>query len=800
MKALYPLFLKILAGYIPLIILLGVVADRVWKEHRIIRELENGEHLLRGKRILVYRAFEKLLDLSFSDGFFYQINAEQYKAYQAKTAEAIAALEKLRACSTDTLQVARIDTICFLLIEKQRQIPLMMGLQSDFVRLDSLMEARIHTIASRTEKQPENMEQSSKKPGFFARLFRKKDKQSEYAKRKNLEKGQQQMPVGKVPSMLHSLRREFHVQNAEHRHLLELHADSLHVKNIKLNAKFSQLLHYLEQTALQIEKDAKKMAEVREKSFRHISCLFVAAVLLSTVFYCFIVRDIRRRQAVRLRLEDLNRKNEMLLKARKNMMLAVSHDLRTPLAAINGYAELIPGERHKEKRIRYSETIRQSAGRMLDLLNSLLKFYRLDAGKEQPDNKPFRLKTLLEALENDFTLLAGKKRIAFTSGYSGDDVVVTGDREKILQTIDNLLSNAIKFTEAGEVGLYLHYFDNLLTIKVRDTGTGMTDSQIQQIFQPFERLDNAETQEGFGLGLAITLATVELLGGKIYVESEKGKGSLFTVHLPLFVTDEENPLPKADIPCAFLAGLRILVIDDDPVLLALTTDMLSRGRISCKGCRNVRDLMELLRYHSYDLLITDIKMPEMTGYQLLELLSHSNVGISKTIPVLAATACADRNPEDFTKAGFAGCLYKPFSQSELLSAIQDCINWEQISRIPGQADFSALLSGERNKMEMLGLFIRETGENMIALEKSINSADLKAISSITHHLQPLWELIREDSTLRHLQYLLDISSGGMSKEIERAVQDVMEQGNSILRQARIKTEQMKDEQDTDHRG
>ncbi|WP_277638440.1 hybrid sensor histidine kinase/response regulator [Bacteroides graminisolvens] len=754
--------------------------------------MENEEHLLRKKRILVYRSFEKLLDLSFSDSFFYQIGDEQYKIYQAKTAKAIASLEKLRACSTDTQQAMRIDTICLLLIEKQLQIPLMISLQSDFVRLDSLMEDRIHTIANQTEQLPRNMEKPSKKQGFFARIFRKENKKNEYAKQIKSKK-EEQISAGKVPSMLRSLHREFHAQSTEHRHLIELHADSLDARNMRLNTKFSQLLHHLEQTALQLEKDAKNMARVRDKSFCYISCLSMVTVLLSAVFFCIVVRDIRRRQAIQLQMEKLNRKNEMLLKARKDMMLAVSHDLRTPLTAISGYAELIPSERQKDKRTRYSQIIRQSAGSMIELLNSLLRFYRLDAGKEHIDNHPFRLKNLAETLITTFALLAEKKKIAFSSEYTGDDVMVTGDPEKILQIIDNLLSNAIKFTQAGEVNMHLHYSDNLLIIKVRDTGTGMSDSQIQQIFQPFERLGNAGIQEGFGLGLAITLAMVELLSGKIRVESKEGKGSLFTVHLPLFTTEEQNLLLKADKSRPLPGNLRILIIDDDPILLAMTTDMLSHNKISCKGCRNVHDLMEVLREHTYDLLITDIKMPEMNGYQLLELLRCSNIGISRTIPVLAMTAYVDRNTEDFTEAGFAGCLLKPFSQAELLSVVQKSIERKQAGRIPRQADFSALFSYERNNKEMLSLFIRETGEKMVTLEKSINSSDIKTISSITHYLLPLWKLILEDNALKHLQQLLDISSGEMNKEIEQVTQDVIEQGYSIVRQAQIKMKEIENE-------
>lgn len=256
---LYPLFLKILAGYIPLIILLGIVADRGWKEYSNIKEVENDEHQLREKRILIYRAFGKLLDLSFSDSFFFRARDEQFQVYQAKNTEAIVGLDKLRSCLRDTLQAARIDTVCLLLMEKQQQISIIIGLQSYFTRVDSLMEVRIPAIVSGPELSPEDTNKPEKKPGFFAKLFRKKDRKSKYAKRKNDEKNEQyrQSSAGKVSSMLRSLHRDFHAQSKEYGYLMELQADNLHAKNMELNVKFSQLLYDLEQTATQAERGTK---------------------------------------------------------------------------------------------------------------------------------------------------------------------------------------------------------------------------------------------------------------------------------------------------------------------------------------------------------------------------------------------------------------------------------------------------------------------------------------------------------------------------------------------------------------
>ena len=220
-----------------------------------------------------------------------------------------------------------------------------------------------------------------------------------------------------------------------------------------------------------MEREHKKIMEQRECSLRLISLTAVLAVLLVIVFYLFIHRDITQKYTYRRRLEASDREKDELLAARKNMLLTVSHDLRAPLAASDGYAELLPDERRKENRLRYVEAILQSSGRMLSLLNTLLDYYRLDTGKEHPDSRPFRLQNLTDALAAEYAPLAAKKRLELTTRYDGEDVVVAGDRTRILQIAGNLLSNAVKFTRTGYIRLLLVYRSWELLLRVEDTGS-----------------------------------------------------------------------------------------------------------------------------------------------------------------------------------------------------------------------------------------------------------------------------------------------------------------------------------------
>ncbi|KWW26689.1 MAG: His Kinase A (phosphoacceptor) domain, partial [bacterium F083] len=394
------------------------------------------------------------------------------------------------------------------------------------------------------------------------------------------------------------------------------------------------------------------------------------------IFYWLFHRDANERHRNKMLLEQSYQHNEELLTLRRNMMLTVSHDLRSPLTSIMGYADLIAETTKDEKCKQYEEAIKQSSDRMLTLLNTLLSYYRLDTGKEEVEMVPFRVKNVLNSLLVEYEPIAEMKNVEIESTFTGDDTVVMGDRKRILQIAGNILSNAIKFTKKGSVNISVDYRDNTLTIKVQDSGTGMNEEQVKRIFAPFSRLDNADTQEGFGLGLSIAKALVELLEGQIDVESHVGFGSKFTVTIPVVEGDDEIQQLAEENTVTLPEGLRIAIVDDDVTVLRMTVEMLSKKNVQAVGCPTVNDLFDRMRQSDYDLIITDIKLGGMSGFDLLELLRDANIGNSKSVPLLAMTGRTERKAEDFINAGFSGCLLKPFSYAELTQAIANSINEE----------------------------------------------------------------------------------------------------------------------------
>ena len=480
-------------------------------------------------------------------------------------------------------------------------------------------------------------------------------------------------------------------------------------------------------------------------------------------------------------MQESNNANEKLIKLRRNLIQNVTHELRTPLAAISGNAELLLNDTETVSRMRHAQTIHDAAGRMAGMINNLLVYFRLDSGKETPVVKPFKLYSIADTLKTEFGPLAANKHLAFTVENHVDEIT-SGDKNRILSIGGNLLSNAIKFTKNGTITLSTDYKDGTFTLSVSDTGTGMTKEQQQRIFIPFERLGNAVTEDGFGLGLAIVADTVKLLKGSIDVESEPGKGSRFTVSLPLPKAEETIATEKTNLKHSMLSGCSVLAIDNNGTLLDMLHDMYRHCGVKCDTCRSVDELTDRMRAKDYDLLITDLKMPEVNGYEVLELLRTSEIGNSQTIPVVAATAAGYVEEEELKGKGFAAVLYKPYSINELLVVTERCIKRNKTSRI----DLSSLLAfGEKRRT--LEKLVTTTQSDMEEVRKAAEAKDMKALDNWVHHLRSSWMLIKAEQPLKVLYDTIHTESIS-DEELSAAVGVVLAQGKLIVDLARKEAE------------
>lgn len=632
---------------------------------------------------------------------------------------------------------------------------------------------------------PDKPEKTGKRLSGFFGIFKKKEEKSVYAYQK--EKTKQPSASQQITRELYSLQKEMSIQYTDYWNKLTTYSDSLQWRNTELNSQINTLIGEFEQVVIkQAEKEIEEITTSREQSFRIILFIAAIAILLIVIFYLFIHQDIRKRQEYRLKLEASDCRNRELLAARRNLILTVSHDLRVPLGTISEYAELLQDEKSPEQSKGYAMNILHASRHVIGLANNLLYYYRLEAEKEQPEKEIFHLGRTIEDAAHSFLSVAEKKGLDLVIKVIDSDILVEGDCGRLVQILNNLISNAVKFTSAGYIQVGAQYRVGKLSFFIRDTGIGIDKESQEQIFTAFERGKAPNAEEGFGLGLAITYKLVTLLEGTIHVQSTPGHGSTFEVCLPMRETNGKTDTIKTPLEGGELSGMRVLVIDDDRIQLEVIQKMYARHGVECDCCLNVSELIAALRRNRYDLMLTDMRMLEMDGYGVLALLRGSNFGQTRTLPVLAVTAQADKKPEYFRKAGFADCLYKPFSQKELVS----------VTSYIDRTNFAAIMEGEDNTRELLDMFIEDTEKELSEMQDALETANYMQLRHIIHKAAPLWGMIRINVPLNELEEMASLSSEKWCKELDARIKRLMK----AVEQAVKKAKELKFEPDENHIG
>lgn len=542
--------------------------------------------------------------------------------------------------------------------------------------------------------------------------------------------------------------------------------------NANINARLLNLIATLDsQVRKEFRNKERNLDEMRQTSMNLISIIIVTTCLLLVLAYVLIQRDVRQRIEIQKRLEESLKQNRMLLSMREKVLLTVSHDIRGPLNTITGSAELAQNTRDRKKRNCYITNILDTSRHILKLVNNLLDLSRLNQSKETPNLVPFHLEELLQRIVSLYSQETNKKGLLFRYSFDNLPTAVLNDPDRIEQVLDNLISNAIKFTPDGTVCLQASYHQGILLLRVQDTGIGMNQLTIRRVFNPFEKAAPHISAEGFGLGLSIVKGIVNLLGGKISVSSTEGIGSCFEVSIPMSETNLNKEIPSPVRTFSGILPKRVIAIDDDPLQLAVMKEMLERNGVDCITCSTAKDVVKAMREKDYDLLLSDIQMIGTSGFELLDLLRNSTVGNSRTIPVVAMTARGDRGNEVFLKAGFAACIYKPFSSSELISLLSTITTSLPVER--KRIDFSAMLSEVSDKKRQLDSFISQSEMDKRELDTALKLKDRKKLLEITHRMQPMWELLQMKELLSAYRVLLRDSTTN-DDAIQKYTQQIIE--------------------------
>lgn len=726
-------------------------------------------------------------------------------------------LDTLRNQLTDTVQQARIDTVNMLLRDKERNMLAVLDAMSttptDIIyrkQLDSLLHEHDSLITEshvrRRVVTHHNTYTIHHEPkSFFRRLADVfSPGKADSTEVSNVVEevftdtiDQVFSPIDTIASMLSGIQDKVFQTRQDELRTLSYRINRLKIAGSHLSRRVNQLLESIEQD----EQEALAARMYHEQSIRRDAALAmagisVAAIILVLVFFTIIWRDLTRSNHYRNELEKARDYAENLLRAREKLMLTITHDIKAPAGSIIGYTDLLERLITDKRQTFYLNSMKNSAQHLLALVTSLLDYHRLEAGKMDLNPVAFRPYRLMEDIYNSFLPLAEKKGI--TLSYVPDlqqDLTLEGDPFRIRQIVENLLSNALKFTNEGSITLKVSYSGVRLTFSVEDTGCGMSKAEQEKIFTEFTRLPGAQGQEGFGLGLSITRKLVELQDGEINVESTPGHGSCFSVTIPLPSYVHEKPAEEKEIenPVSFISGIRILIIDDDRIQLGLTRDMLLSLTNTSKDtmpdivcCQHPEEVFERIRKEKYDILFTDIQMPAMDGFNLLEAIRSLSCGQAKNIPVVAITARAIPDDEGFRARGFAAVLRKPFSRKDIINAISLALNKTSIdtseisdsekeSVLPSDNiqpseesitenssrqttfNFSRLTEFSMDDEEaarcILNTFAEETRKNIIKMNEAIDKGDTTEICAIAHKMLPTFIMIEAREAIPALQWL-----------------------------------------------
>lgn len=706
--------------------------------------------------------------------------------------------------AADDQQNLRTDSLLTLIHEKDQNTIQMLRVLSE--ANDSLLSAsEIEEIISEQDSviiqqrvqhrvitKRDSLLTTPNKKGFFKRLAEvfAPSKDSAVLVNTSLEVATDTIlePVASKDSLQQKIRMATEEKRLQRRRTIRRTSTKYQRMNSQLTARMDSLIkQYEEEMTLRARQDAEMQQEVRMRSARTIAGIAIGAVLLSAFFLVLIVRDISRSNRYRRQLEEANKRAEDLLVAREKLMLAITHDFKAPLGSIMGYTELLSRLTEDERQRFYLDNMKSSSEHLLKLVSDLLDFHRLDLNKAEVNRVTFNPSQLFEEIYVSFEPLTVAKGLALQCHVAPElNGRYVSDPLRLRQIVNNLLSNAVKFTQQGEITLTARYDSSKLTIAIADSGKGMAAEDRERIFQEFTRLSGAQGEEGFGLGLSIVKKLVVLLEGTIDVQSKLGEGSCFTVVLPLYPVGESIPesqsspeneaadIDKAATAVPLMKVIRVLLIDDDKIQLSLTAAMLKQHGVDAVCCEQLEELIEQLRTSVFDVLLTDIQMPAINGFDLVKLLRASNIPQAKTIPVIAVTARSEMDKDALCEHGFAGCLHKPFTVKELLMTVNEGqLSADEVhiteDMVNTGINFSALTAYSGDDPEaaysIIQTFVEETKKNVERMRQAFVDKDTDGIVAMAHKLLPLLTLIGASDAIAPLKFLESCRGESFSTEI-----------------------------------
>tara|TARA_B100000949_G_scaffold78455_2_gene69895 strand:- start:2776 stop:5220 length:2445 start_codon:yes stop_codon:yes gene_type:complete len=768
---------KIILSYLvlgTLAVLVGVFLYSEFKNYTAETTENTGEKkfIETGTLInLVYETdgFSRLALLTESD--------DDFEKYMSKTDSLFKKIEEIKSLTTNDFQVKQLDSVKSLLAEKNRNIE-----QLRILRLTNKKDTSLDDIMREVRKLEASVGLNS-----VESLIRNPSKLNSrerriwqnYADYLNSDATRDTSTVKSktVDSMLVAARyivAEAKKENSRIRESLTQKENELIRNDLNISERLREIIASFDREIAKnnnLEKQQRSESMERTKQILKFAGILGGVVIL--LFSYFILSDFFRAERFKKNLEESKNYAESLLKSREQLISTVSHDLKTPLNTISGYSELFENSNLSEKQKYYLGQITSSSHFISHLVDDLLDFSKLEAGKLPIESVPFSLENIIveagNAVKQQFPQKAVGLKLSISEKIKSK--IFESDPLRIRQIVNNLVGNAFKFTEKGRVEIKVEKIQEVgkistVQISVIDTGIGISKEKQQLIFNEFTQAETeiAHKFGGSGLGLAISKKLTELLGGNLKVESVLGKGSSFILILPLKNSERilTKTIPKNTIS---FKGLNAVIIDDDDAMRSLLQEIFEQMDIASEAFNSFEN------FHTnfnFDFVLTDIQMPETDGFSVLVKLKNGEINSYKNQPVIAMTGSREHNRDFYLNKGFSEMLPKPFSKQELVTALEHIFPYRnnfskeniadeifhQDAKDTGKFDLSLLksfLNTPEALEEVLEVFNSQTEKDLQQISISIIENDTKTISEIAHRMLTMFRQLKAKEVIPILE-------------------------------------------------
>lgn len=766
---------KIIAGYL-LASLLAVTAFWVIYQqisnYTQIAEIKNENNQ---KLFLVGEAITGLYEAeSLTRNIIQTSDVFKFKIYKAKIDTILSTINKVSKISDDTLQTRKIDSIKYLIDSKNKNLEELIKIYEQR-KQKGLYETAIDELKKVNKSFDGYTDYDIRFKKYDPRTRRALISILEYTKKDNAQRLTNQT-VDSLASSVRQVLAELELKDKKYKREISIKEDDLLSNDQIITKQLRDLLAAIDRNERkQYLARLEASSQILDNTSNIISIIASISLLIAIIFLFLITKDVSKSQKYRNELEAEKIYTESLLKTRESLINTVTHDLRSPLNTVIGYSDLLERTELNNKQKHYLDHLKKSSDYILHLVNDLLDLSKLEAGRMVIEELPFSPKKLIENTISSVIPINDKKNLDIKTVIEDSlKKQYLGDPFRIKQVLTNLVNNAYKFTDKGAITIYSKIIENgllekQLVVSVKDTGIGITQKQQQFIFEEFSQGDDNTEKKygGFGLGLAITKKIINLLNGRIELNSTPGEGSEFIFYIPIklsgiLITDEE---PESLAIQSFI-NKKVLIVDDDPSQLSLTSEVASLAGLSYDICKDGLEAVSLLQINVYDLVLTDIQMPKMDGFELLESIKN-NIATSN-LPVIALSGRTDVSFLEYQKAGFIASLQKPYAPKDLITLIAEVLNVdlagnENIAKRDTTPSFNAPYSlsdlmlfahGDSDSLyAILDTFYKSTIDNVKELKLITKKKDTGSIQKIAHKMLPMFKQIKAKEVIPILEKL-----------------------------------------------